>query len=81
MVLKLKDNEFISSSIKNESNSNELFLLSYDQKINNVNIYDNYIGAHSNIIEAIVSLNNRVFLTSDSFGNLKIWNIKNRLKN
>ena len=77
VILKLNDNEFISSisKLNIEGSPHDLFLLEYDQGTNNIKINDNCKGAHNETIEAILSLNNRVFLISDSSGNLKIWNI------
>ena len=75
VTLKLNDNEFISLGGKNGCDSKFLFLLKYKQEINNFTINTIYEGAHSDSLEGIASINNKVFLTSDSSRNLKIWNL------
>ena len=75
LILKLNDNEFISSGFKKGNKSQDLFLLNYDKDNDKINIIYNYKGAHSDIIEAINPINNELFIISDSLGNLKEWKI------
>ena len=75
VILKLNDNKFISLGFVD--NSIDIILLYYEKEKNNINTIGKYKNAHSDIkqIESILSLNNRVFLTSDCSGNIKIWSL------